>query len=211
MKRVLFFKHWITHVQSSSVSRLRSFPRPPDNTAGIRTQRSGFNRHEQNVYFLPILVVDSGPPSLSSTGTLTIHVCGCDTGENWNAGAAPLLTLSSLSPFCISSSSSRERSSTWHCGQQTVLISLSLRKIKYHTAVNLQTNGPWVNLGRMEILCMMTFRFFFPFDKTVINPCPVNRITTCVEYVQKYTVFLFIFVFLSTQTEPSSPAMPQPM
>lgn len=54
-----------------------------DNTAGIRTQRSGFNRHEQNVYFLPILVVDSGPPSLSSTGTLTIHVCGCDTGESY--------------------------------------------------------------------------------------------------------------------------------
>uniref|UniRef100_A0A3B4G4R8 Cadherin-22 n=1 Tax=Pundamilia nyererei TaxID=303518 RepID=A0A3B4G4R8_9CICH len=48
-----------------------------DNTAGIRTQRSGFNRHEQNVYFLPILVVDSGPPSLSSTGTLTIQfMCG---------------------------------------------------------------------------------------------------------------------------------------
>uniref|UniRef100_A0A8C4F8G1 Cadherin-22 n=1 Tax=Dicentrarchus labrax TaxID=13489 RepID=A0A8C4F8G1_DICLA len=54
-----------------------------DNTAGIWTQRSGFNRHEQNVYFLPILVVDSGPPSLSSTGTLTIHVCGCDTGESY--------------------------------------------------------------------------------------------------------------------------------
>ncbi|XP_051562552.1 cadherin-22-like [Myxocyprinus asiaticus] len=49
-----------------------------DNTAGIRTQRSGFNRQEQNVYLLPILVVDSGPPALSSTGTLTIHVCGCD-------------------------------------------------------------------------------------------------------------------------------------
>lgn len=53
-----------------------------DNTAGIRMEGAGFNRHEQNVYFLPILVVDSGPPSLSSTGTLTIHVCGCDTGEN---------------------------------------------------------------------------------------------------------------------------------
>lgn len=49
---------------------------------------AGFNRHEQNVYFLPILVVDSGPPSLSSTGTLTIHVCGCDTGENsWRCRA----------------------------------------------------------------------------------------------------------------------------
>ncbi|KAJ3602133.1 hypothetical protein NHX12_029892 [Muraenolepis orangiensis] len=31
-----------------------------DNTAGIRTQRSGFNRNEQNVYFLSILVVDNG-------------------------------------------------------------------------------------------------------------------------------------------------------
>lgn len=68
-----------------------------DNTAGIRTQRSGFNRHEQNVYFLPILVVDSGPPSLSSTGTLTIHVCGCDTGEKLLETARHYITLSSLS------------------------------------------------------------------------------------------------------------------
>ena len=56
-----------------------------DNTAGIRTQRSGFNRNEQNVYFLSILVVDSGPPALSSTGTVTIHVCGCDAGDNTGA------------------------------------------------------------------------------------------------------------------------------
>lgn len=73
-----------------------------DNTAGIRTQRSGFNRHEQNVYFLPILVVDSGPPSLSSTGTLTIHVCGCDTGEKLLEIQHHYVTLSSLSP-CSSS------------------------------------------------------------------------------------------------------------
>lgn len=75
----------------------------PDNTAGIRTQRSGFNRHEQNVYFLPILVVDSGPPSLSSTGTLTIHVCGCDTGESY-CRSCTITNIIITVTFCISSS-----------------------------------------------------------------------------------------------------------
>lgn len=74
----------------------------PDDTAGIRTQRSGFNRHEQNVYFLPILVVDSGPPSLSSTGTLTIRVCGCDTGENY-CRSCTITNIIITVTFCISS------------------------------------------------------------------------------------------------------------
>uniref|UniRef100_A0A669EM80 Cadherin-22 n=1 Tax=Oreochromis niloticus TaxID=8128 RepID=A0A669EM80_ORENI len=73
-----------------------------DNTAGIRTQRSGFNRHEQNVYFLPILVVDSGPPSLSSTGTLTIRVCGCDTGEITNMVSFHFLVLALSLSLCPS-------------------------------------------------------------------------------------------------------------
>ncbi|XP_056157859.1 cadherin-22 [Lampris incognitus] len=73
-----------------------------DNTAGIRTQRSGFNRHEQNVYFLPILVVDSGPPSLSSTGTLTIHVCGCDTdGAIQSCNATAYVMSAALSPGAL--------------------------------------------------------------------------------------------------------------
>uniref|UniRef100_A0AAQ4P662 Cadherin 22 n=1 Tax=Gasterosteus aculeatus aculeatus TaxID=481459 RepID=A0AAQ4P662_GASAC len=73
-----------------------------DNTAGIRTQRSGFNRHEQNVYFLPILVVDSGPPSLSSTGTLTIHVCGCDTeGAIQSCNATAYVISAALSPGAL--------------------------------------------------------------------------------------------------------------
>lgn len=80
----------------------------PDNTAGIRTQRSGFNRHEQNMYLLPIRVVDSGPPPLSSTGTLTIYVCSCDTGERAEVGAAPLLALS---PSKAATSAAHERSS----------------------------------------------------------------------------------------------------
>uniref|UniRef100_A0A8C6KW54 Cadherin 22 n=1 Tax=Nothobranchius furzeri TaxID=105023 RepID=A0A8C6KW54_NOTFU len=73
-----------------------------DNTAGIRTQRSGFNRHEQNVYFLPILVVDSGPPSLSSTGTLTIHVCGCDKeGTIQSCNATAYVMSAALSPGAL--------------------------------------------------------------------------------------------------------------
>lgn len=50
-----------------------------DNTASIITRRSGFRRQEQSVYYLPIFIVDSGSPSLSSTNTLTIRVCDCDT------------------------------------------------------------------------------------------------------------------------------------
>ncbi|KAI4826952.1 hypothetical protein KUCAC02_030382 [Chaenocephalus aceratus] len=70
--------------------------------AGIRTQRSGFNRHEQNVYFLPILVVDSGPPSLSSTGTLTIHVCGCDPeGAIQSCNATAYSMSAALSPGAL--------------------------------------------------------------------------------------------------------------
>ncbi|XP_018611245.1 cadherin-22 [Scleropages formosus] len=73
-----------------------------DNTAGIRTQRAGFNRQEQNVYLLPILVVDSGPPALSSTGTLTIHVCGCDAdGAIQSCNATAYAVSAALSPGAL--------------------------------------------------------------------------------------------------------------
>ncbi|XP_067886875.1 cadherin-7-like isoform X1 [Heterodontus francisci] len=49
-----------------------------DNTATILTRRADFSRQEQAVYFLPIVIVDNGTPSLSSTNTLTVRVCGCD-------------------------------------------------------------------------------------------------------------------------------------
>ncbi|NXI46061.1 CAD20 protein, partial [Galbula dea] len=49
-----------------------------DNTAWILTRRSGFRQHEQNTFYLPILISDNGRPVLSSTGTLTVHVCSCD-------------------------------------------------------------------------------------------------------------------------------------
>ncbi|XP_014726377.1 PREDICTED: cadherin-7 isoform X4 [Sturnus vulgaris] len=49
-----------------------------DNTATVLTKRNGFRRQEQSVFYLPIFIVDSGSPSLSSTNTLTIRVCDCD-------------------------------------------------------------------------------------------------------------------------------------
>ncbi|KAM7390137.1 hypothetical protein PAMA_008351 [Pampus argenteus] len=52
---------------------------PPDNTAGIVTKRSGFRRRLQEIYFLPVVIEDNGYPPKSSTGTLTIRVCGCES------------------------------------------------------------------------------------------------------------------------------------
>nr|XP_023652577.1 cadherin-22 isoform X1 [Paramormyrops kingsleyae] len=73
-----------------------------DNTAGVRTQRAGFNRREQNVYLLPILVVDGGSPALSSTGTLTIHVCGCDTdGTIQSCNSTAYVASAALSPGAL--------------------------------------------------------------------------------------------------------------
>lgn len=74
----------------------------PDNTAAIRTQDLSFNRQEQNIFLLPILVVDSGPPTLSSTGTLTIRVCGCDSsGAIQSCNTTAYITSPSLSPGAL--------------------------------------------------------------------------------------------------------------
>ncbi|XP_026698760.1 cadherin-19 isoform X3 [Athene cunicularia] len=53
-----------------------------DNTAGIFTAKSGFRRQEQFSFYLPILILDNGIPPLTSTNTLTITVCDCDTKVN---------------------------------------------------------------------------------------------------------------------------------
>ncbi|XP_032904899.1 cadherin-20-like isoform X2 [Amblyraja radiata] len=53
-----------------------------DNTAWILTRGGGFNQQEQGTYYLPILIADDGLPMLSSTSTLTIRICGCDTDGN---------------------------------------------------------------------------------------------------------------------------------
>ncbi|NXL91401.1 CAD22 protein, partial [Alectura lathami] len=73
-----------------------------DNTAAVHTQRVGFNRQEQDVYLLPILVVDSGPPALSSTGTLTIRVCGCDSsGAIQSCNSTAYAVSATLSPGAL--------------------------------------------------------------------------------------------------------------
>ncbi|XP_067854263.1 cadherin-8-like [Heptranchias perlo] len=53
-----------------------------DNSVSILARHSGFNRQKQDVYFLPIVISDSGNPPMSSTNTLTIRVCGCSTDGN---------------------------------------------------------------------------------------------------------------------------------
>ena len=59
-----------------------------DNTASILTKRGGFRRREQAVYRLPVLIVDSGSPALSSTNTLSVRVCDCDSdGVAMSCGA----------------------------------------------------------------------------------------------------------------------------
>ena len=61
-----------------------------DNTLSILAKHSGFSRQKQEVYLLPIVVSDSGTPPMSSTGTLTIRVCGCSsdgTVQSCNAEA----------------------------------------------------------------------------------------------------------------------------
>ena len=73
-----------------------------DDTAAVHTQRVGFNRQEQDVFFLPILVVDSGPPTLSSTGTLTIRICGCDSsGAIQSCNTTAFVMAASLSPGAL--------------------------------------------------------------------------------------------------------------
>ncbi|XP_066103194.1 cadherin-19 isoform X1 [Saccopteryx bilineata] len=48
-----------------------------DNTAVILTNRTGFSLQEEPVFYISILIADSGIPSLTSTNTLTIRVCDC--------------------------------------------------------------------------------------------------------------------------------------
>ncbi|KAM7037259.1 cadherin-12 isoform 2-T2 [Passerculus sandwichensis] len=50
-----------------------------NNTAGIETRRNGYSRRQQELYFLPIVIEDSSYPVQSSTNTLTIRVCRCDS------------------------------------------------------------------------------------------------------------------------------------
>lgn len=66
----------------------------PDNTAGIMTRKDGYNRNKMSTYLLPILIFDNDYPIQSSTGTLTIRVCACDSQGNMQSCTAEALILS---------------------------------------------------------------------------------------------------------------------
>ncbi|XP_069469708.1 cadherin-6-like [Ambystoma mexicanum] len=53
-----------------------------DGTAGVYTKRNGYSRHEMSSYLLPVVISDNGLPVQSSTSTMTIRVCGCDSQGN---------------------------------------------------------------------------------------------------------------------------------
>ncbi|XP_075682866.1 cadherin-12 [Rhinoderma darwinii] len=50
-----------------------------NNSAGIEAQRHGYSRRDKEFYLLPVVVEDSSYPIQSSTSTLTIRVCRCDS------------------------------------------------------------------------------------------------------------------------------------
>ncbi|XP_057255407.1 cadherin-9 isoform X1 [Pezoporus wallicus] len=69
-----------------------------DNTAGIMTRRNGYSRSKMSTYFLPIIIFDNDYPIQSSTGTLTIRVCACDSrGNMQSCNAEALLFPAGLS------------------------------------------------------------------------------------------------------------------
>lgn len=75
-------KHLLNYFNLNHVSCFQGFcltPFHPDNTAGIVTKRNGFRRRLQEIYLVPVVIDDNGYPPKSSTGTLTVRVCGCES------------------------------------------------------------------------------------------------------------------------------------
>ncbi|KFR13543.1 Cadherin-9 [Opisthocomus hoazin] len=64
-----------------------------DNIAGIMTRRNGYSRSKMSTYLLPVIIFDNDYPIQSSTGTLTIRVCACDSRGNMQSCSAEALLL----------------------------------------------------------------------------------------------------------------------
>ncbi|KFP21594.1 Cadherin-9 [Egretta garzetta] len=60
---------------------------------GIMTRRNGYSRSKMSTYLLPIIIFDNDYPIQSSTGTLTIRVCACDSRGNMQSCNAEALLL----------------------------------------------------------------------------------------------------------------------
>uniref|UniRef100_A0A8C6M8L8 Cadherin-10 n=1 Tax=Nothobranchius furzeri TaxID=105023 RepID=A0A8C6M8L8_NOTFU len=65
-----------------------------DNTANIVTRRGGFSRREMSVYFLPVVISDNDYPIQSSTSTLIVRVCACDSRGNMQSCNPEVLPFS---------------------------------------------------------------------------------------------------------------------
>ncbi|KAL8182633.1 UNVERIFIED_CONTAM: Cadherin-6, partial [Gekko kuhli] len=69
-----------------------------DNTAGIFTRKTRYNRHEMSMYLLPVVISDNDYPIQSSTETVTIRVCACDhRGKMLSCNAEALIHPTGLS------------------------------------------------------------------------------------------------------------------
>ncbi|XP_061522468.1 cadherin-10a [Phycodurus eques] len=65
-----------------------------DNTANILTRRGSFSRREMSVYFLPVVISDNDYPIQSSTSTLIVRVCACDSRGNMQSCSPEVLPFS---------------------------------------------------------------------------------------------------------------------
>uniref|UniRef100_A0AAR2K6P6 Cadherin domain-containing protein n=1 Tax=Pygocentrus nattereri TaxID=42514 RepID=A0AAR2K6P6_PYGNA len=69
-----------------------------DSTANVMVIRRGFSRMTQGVYELPIEINDNGVPPMSSTNTLMIRVCSCDSkGTILSCNVEPFVLPAGLS------------------------------------------------------------------------------------------------------------------
>uniref|UniRef100_A0A8C8FVQ4 Cadherin-10 n=1 Tax=Oncorhynchus tshawytscha TaxID=74940 RepID=A0A8C8FVQ4_ONCTS len=91
------FKTLQTTFNFSNPLFLSSAIHPLDNTARILTRRAGFSRREMNTYLLPVVISDNDYPIQSSTSTLTVNVCACDSRGNMQSCNTEALLSAGLS------------------------------------------------------------------------------------------------------------------
>ncbi|XP_070784414.1 cadherin-10a isoform X2 [Enoplosus armatus] len=86
-----FLKDQVKHLITD---KLRPLHLSTDNTANILTRRGGFSRREMSMYFLPVVISDNDYPIQSSTSTLIVRVCACDSRGNMQSCNPEVLPFS---------------------------------------------------------------------------------------------------------------------
>lgn len=82
------------NIRGTSTVKAFSLRLSTDNTANILTRRGGFSRREMSMYFLPVLISDNDYPIQSSTSTLIVRVCACDSHGNMQSCSPEVLPFS---------------------------------------------------------------------------------------------------------------------